>query len=107
MDGTDECRPGQGMGLAGAGRQANQGRKNPDELQYWQRGEESLLRRGCTPENTLSHKWASVQITKVANGFCLQIGCKTFIAKTWLEASTGLAEYWQDPGQAEKKYTTS
>ena len=56
-------------------------------------------------EPLLYTPWRVVQITKVANGFCLQIGCKTFIAKTWLEASTGLAEYWQDPGQAEKKYT--
>lgn len=47
----------------------------------------------------------SVTITKVANGFCLQIGCKIFVAKTWVEASTGLADYWADPIAAEKKYT--
>ena len=56
----------------------------------------------CPPSYT---PWLMVRITKVANGFCLRIGCKIFIAKTWLEASTGLAEYWQNPGQAEKKYT--
>ena len=49
--------------------------------------------------------WREIHITKVANGFIINIGCKTFIAKTWLEASTGLAEYWIDPMQAEKKYT--
>lgn len=46
-----------------------------------------------------------VTITKVANGFCLQIGCKIFIAKTWVEASAGLAEYWENPRKAEKKYS--
>ena len=47
-----------------------------------------------------------VNIIRVANGFTIQVGCKTFVAKTWLEASTGLAEYWQDPLQAERKYST-
>ena len=48
----------------------------------------------------------SVKIIKVANGFNLHIGCEIFIAKTWVEASTGLAEYWENPAKAEKKYTT-
>lgn len=44
----------------------------------------------------------TVRIDKVANGFILQIGCQTFVAKTWTEASGGLAEYYEDPVAAEK-----
>ncbi len=46
-----------------------------------------------------------VTIRKVANGFTLQFGCQTFVAKTWEEASEGLAEYWKDPEAARKRYT--
>lgn len=46
-----------------------------------------------------------VMISKVANGFVLRIGCSTFVAKNWEEASTGIAEYWKDPIAAQKKYT--
>ncbi len=44
-------------------------------------------------------------IKKVANGFVLEIGCSTFVAKTWTEAVTGLEEYWSDPEAARTKYT--
>ena len=50
--------------------------------------------------------WHPVTITKVANGFCLQIGCKIFIARAWEEAYRGLADYWDDPWNAEQKYST-
>ena len=43
-------------------------------------------------------------IRKVANGFILQVGCQTFVSRTWEEASVGLAEYWKDPVAAERKY---
>lgn len=49
--------------------------------------------------------WHPVTITKVANGFCLQIGCKIFIARAWEEAYRGLADYWDDPWKAEQKYS--
>lgn len=45
-----------------------------------------------------------VYIDKATNGFVLQIGCCTFVAKTWGEASAGLDDYWKDPVAAEKKY---
>lgn len=45
-----------------------------------------------------------VQIKRVANGFVLNIGCQTFVAKTWDDASDGLRDYWKDPVAAEKKY---
>ena len=80
---VNECRSENIQTLAGIERQANTTEPFPPSY---------------TP-------WRMVQITKVANGFCLQIGCKIFIAKTWVEASAGLAEYWQDPVKAEKKYT--
>ena len=51
-------------------------------------------------------KWHPVTITKVANGFILQAGCELFVAKTWAAASTGLADYWEDPDGAEKRNTT-
>lgn len=46
-----------------------------------------------------------VNVEKVANGFVLRIGCSTFVAKNWEEASTGIADYWKDPVAARKKYT--
>jgi hypothetical protein len=48
--------------------------------------------------------YRDVSIKKVANGFVLIIGCQTFVAKTWDEASDGLRDYWKDPVAAEKKY---
>lgn len=48
-----------------------------------------------------------VIIKKVANGFVLEIGCSTFVAKSWSEAATGLGEYFTDPVAAEKKYRTA
>jgi hypothetical protein len=54
------------------------------------------LGRDANPKNAL--------IKRVANGFILEIGCKTFVAKNWLEASKGLGEYWKNPKAAEKKY---
>lgn len=66
----------------------------------------ATLGRQPQPEANITSQCHMVQITKVANGFCLQIGCKTFIAKTWVEASTGLAEYWQNPHKAEKIYSS-
>jgi len=48
--------------------------------------------------------WREVNIRKVANGFIVIIGCQTFVTKTWVEASEGLAEYYTDPVAAEKKF---
>lgn len=45
------------------------------------------------------------EIKKVANGFVIKVGCKTFVAKNWQETSDGLSEYWKNPREAEKKYT--
>lgn len=44
------------------------------------------------------------RIEKVANGFIVVVGCRTFVAASWEEASKGLALYWKDPIAAEKKY---
>ena len=48
--------------------------------------------------------WYPVEITKVDNGFVINIACKELVAKTWGEVCKGLAEYWADPKKAEKKY---
>lgn len=45
-----------------------------------------------------------VNIRKVANGFIVVIGCKTFVFSTWKEISTGLALYWRNPNAAREKY---
>jgi len=45
-----------------------------------------------------------VTIRKASNGFIVTVGCKTFVAKTWEEVSTGLKLYFNDPAAAEKKY---
>ena len=49
-------------------------------------------------------KWNSVKIIKVENGFIVNIGCKTFVARSWAQVSDGLIDYWDDPAVAEKKY---
>jgi hypothetical protein len=46
----------------------------------------------------------SVTINPVYNGFIVKVGCKTLVSKDWKEISDGLAEYWQDPAAAEKKF---
>jgi len=51
-----------------------------------------------------ANPWREVQIARVANGFIVKIGCQTFVAKTWDEASDGLRDYWRDPVAAQKKY---
>lgn len=48
--------------------------------------------------------WYDVQIKKVSNGFIAQVGCKTFVAKTWAELSTALAVYFKDPAKARRLY---
>ena len=82
---------------------------NGDERQYTERIVEAPTPpRGATlvgPETAGENPFFDVIIQKVANGFIIRVGCKTFIAKTWVEASTGLAEYWENPQKAEKKYS--
>lgn len=53
---------------------------------------------------TPSTQLYDVQIKRVANGFIASIGCKVFIAKTWIELSAGLDMYWKDPQGARKQY---
>lgn len=61
---------------------------------------------GCqeVPPQATAHL-PQVNIRKVSNGFVLSIGCSEFVARTWTEASNGLAEYWLDPVGAQRKYT--
>lgn len=49
-------------------------------------------------------RWHDVCITRVANGFILHVGCRTFVGTTWEEVSAGLALYWRDPEEAQRKY---
>ena len=49
-------------------------------------------------------KFHQVKIDKVANGFIVEIGCKKFVAEKWDVLAKKLAEYWDDPAAAEKKY---
>ena len=51
-----------------------------------------------------SNKHYQVKIDKVANGFIVEIGCKKFVGEKWDILSKKLAEYWDDPVAAEKKY---
>lgn len=48
-----------------------------------------------------------VVIEKVTNGFIIKVGCKTFVAKTWSEVSTGICEYFDDPIAARIKYCSA
>jgi len=45
-----------------------------------------------------------VEISKAENGFIVRCGCKTFVAKEWVEVSEGLALYFVNPEEAQKKY---
>ena len=45
-----------------------------------------------------------IQINILENGFIIRIGCKAFVAKTWQEASEGLALYFDIPKEAQLKY---
>lgn len=45
-----------------------------------------------------------VKICRVANGFIITAGCKTFVSKNWDEVAMGLGEYWENPAVAEKKF---
>jgi len=46
-----------------------------------------------------------VTIRKCANGFIVTVGCSTFVAKTWVEASEGIGFYWVNPKEAQKRYS--
>ena len=61
---------------------------------------------GAGPEDAqrASSKHRTVRINKVANGFIVEVGCKTFVANEWGIVAKALAEYWQDPDLAEHKY---
>jgi hypothetical protein len=45
-----------------------------------------------------------VVISKVENGFMVIVGCKTFVAYTWDEVSTGVDMYFRNPISAEAFY---
>ena len=52
----------------------------------------------------VTSRYNDTVIKKVTNGFIVVIGCQTFVSKEWKEIADGLAEYWQDPRKAEKKF---
>ena len=45
-----------------------------------------------------------VKIDRVVNGFVIEIGCKKFVCEKWDVLAKRLAEYWDDPVAAERKY---
>lgn len=45
-----------------------------------------------------------VVIQRVANGFIVRIGCKTFVGNKWSEVASGLNFYWENPEAAQKEY---
>lgn len=57
------------------------------------------LDTGCT-----TPAGRDVSIIKAENGFIVRCGCKTFVAKEWVEVSEGLALYFTNPEEAQKKY---
>ena len=46
-----------------------------------------------------------VTIGLAENGFIVNIGCKTFVSKDWQEVSDGLKLYFENPKEAEEKYS--
>jgi len=61
--------------------------------------------RDRIPEQPVLVGMHQAKIKQVENGFILEIGCKTFVSQDWNEISKGLAEYWEDPRKAEKKFS--
>jgi hypothetical protein len=59
---------------------------------------------GNRPEIQSSPTWYEVHIEKVANGWIVRIGCKTFVSTSWQEITEKLWEYWEDPLTAQKRY---
>jgi len=57
-----------------------------------------------TPPMPMTEIYRNVSIRKVANGFIVEVGCRTFVFREWAEVAAALAEYWIDPVAAEKKY---
>jgi hypothetical protein len=55
-------------------------------------------------ENTTMYKGIKIQKTNGDGGFIIEVGCKTFVAKTEKELFKALSEYWADPEKAEKKH---
>jgi hypothetical protein len=55
-------------------------------------------------EVAVAPAWYDVQIKKVSNGFIAQVGCKTFVAKTWAELAAALSIYWKDPQKARRMF---
>ena len=51
-----------------------------------------------------SSQFRQVKINKVANGFIVEVGCKTLVADVWEKVADGLSMYFKDPVAAEKKY---
>ena len=45
-----------------------------------------------------------VILKKVSNGFIIEVGCKTFVAVDLTDAFRGIAEYFDNPDAARKKY---
>lgn len=54
------------------------------------------------PEQVSNPQEATIR--RVANGFIITVGCKTFVSKNWDEVVAGLGEYWENPPAAEKKF---
>jgi len=77
-------------------------------LGTWNGGYSTTTTNGSVPMNTdwpvQSGGYRQVKIDKVANGFIVEIGCKKFVAEKWDLLANKLAEYWDDPVAAEKKY---
>jgi hypothetical protein len=46
----------------------------------------------------------SVSISKVMNGFLVQVGCARFVSHKWKEVCEAIEFYWKDPVAAQDKY---
>lgn len=57
------------------------------------------------PYNVVTPTHYKAEIEKVANGFIVKVGCKTFVSESWAKITKALGEYWDNPKKAEVKYT--
>ncbi len=71
------------------------------------REEQNVCREGLQAnvglENTVAGDRQTVSIQYAENGFIVTVGCKIFVAKEWLEVSSKLQGYWENPRKAEKE----
>ncbi|KKM78114.1 hypothetical protein LCGC14_1363220 [marine sediment metagenome] len=75
----------------------------PHEENTCNEGMDEMSKQPTTGMGTTARKeYHPVRIEHAENGFIVSIGCKRFVSKNWLEVSSKLQDYWNNPQKAEQ-----